>query len=110
MADDLILRRQAGHPVPERDRDRFWAVIRRGEVVGAIVRESLAAGKTAWAWSIHLHAGRHGDGLIGLSGKADDLEAAMAAFRAAFDRAASHIGDGGWDHHVAHMAALAARR
>nr|WP_066733835.1 hypothetical protein [Bradyrhizobium sp. CCH5-A9] len=109
MAFDLILRRQNSRFVPEWDHDKFWTVLCQDEVVGAIVRVTLAGADTAWTWSIHLHAGRHGNGLSGLSGRADLLPAAMAEFRDAFDRAITHIGPDGWAHHVAHMAVLAAR-
>lgn len=106
---DLILRRQSSRFIPEWDRDKFWSVVFRGEVVGAIVQETLSGAHFVWTWSIHLHAGWRGNGLYGLSGRADVLEPAMAEFREAFDRAMQHIGDEGWAHHVAHMAALAAR-
>jgi hypothetical protein len=110
MARELILRRQNSRFVPEWERDKFWTVICNEVVVGSIIRETLAGADALWTWSIHLHAGRHGNGLAGLSGRADVLESAIAEFREAFDRAMQHIGDEGWANHVAHMAALAARR
>ncbi len=109
MADELILRPQSSRFIPEWERDKFWSVICRGENVGAIVLQTLAGADTVWSWSIQVHAGRHGNGLAGQSGQADTREAAMAEFREAFDRTMTQIGDDGWAHHVAHMAALAQR-
>lgn len=109
VADELILRRQSSRFIPEWERDKFWSVICRGETVGAIVLQTLAGAKTVWSWSIHVHAGRHGNGLAGQSGQADTREAAMAAFREAFDRTMTHIGPDGWAQHVEHMARLAER-
>jgi hypothetical protein len=109
----LTLRRQASPRIPEWDRDRFWSVFYDGVRVGVIVLQNGAGGDPArWHWHVNLHAGRYGNGMNGafaISGQADILEEAMAAFRRSFDQCLPHIGEAGWTLHVDHTAEVDAR-
>lgn len=110
MTLNLTLRRTHNdHPHPE-DNDKFWKVECDGVGVGVIV---LHQGRTdnppVWNWVVHLHAGRHQNGMRGTNGSAETREEAMTAFREAFEHCREHIGDEGWQHHLKHMAMVRAR-
>ncbi len=109
----LTLRRSASPHIPEWDRDKFWSVFYDGVKVGVIVLIQGSGGDPArWHWGVHLHAGRYGNGMnwaCAISGQADILEEAMAAFRHSFDQCLSHIGEDGWALHVDHTAEVDAR-
>lgn len=110
MTVNLSLRRTYNdHPHPEDD-DKFWSVDCEGVYVGSIV---LHQGRTdnppVWKWVVHLHAGRHQNGMRGIDGSAETREDAMKAFRLAFEQCLAHIGAEGWQHHLEHMAMVRAR-
>lgn len=79
LADQLLLKNQG-----END---FGVHVEAGEhgrlVVGRIMRVSRASGRIAWFWTITGTAEPQAE--VGLVGEAEDLEAAKAEFRKAFD-------------------------
>ncbi len=112
MADELILRRQPLN-FPHDDPDARWSVYCEGAAIGAIVLTTHRSDEPpSWNWTVHLHAGRFGNGLrqhAPLDGRSDAREDAMAAFRRSWDILRPAIGEEGWAHHLQHMAALAKR-
>lgn len=110
MTVDLTLRRTySDHPHPE-DNDKFWSVECEAISVGSIVlHQGRADSPPDWHWVVHIHAGRFGNGLPPQDGSEKTREAAMAAFRPAFERCREHIGAEGWQHHIEHMARVRAR-
>jgi hypothetical protein len=79
-------------------------------MTGTIV-EALGPGgePSRWNWQIHLHAGRHGNGMRSLNGSEPTRDAAMIAFRQAYERCIEHIGEEGWRLHDDHMAPAASQ-
>lgn len=107
---ELRLRRSYPDHHDEETRDAFWRVECDGVYVGSIVlHQGRSDEPPVWRWAMHLHAGRHGNGLPGRGGDAATHEQAMADFRRAFERCLAHIGAAGWAYHLAHMAELRAR-
>ena len=105
----LTLRRQPQN-FPHDDPDARWSVYRDGFSVGVIVEgQGRSDEPKRWDWTIHLNAGWRQNGLPTSSGQADTREAAMTAFRHAFDLCLAHIGAEGWAEHIEHLAQLAAR-
>ncbi|AOO80739.1 hypothetical protein [Bosea vaviloviae] len=95
--ETLVLQRM------EHDEDgRMWSVYCEGEVVGSIIQPFTGH---RWQWSITVQD----PAPISKSGRAETREAAMADFRAAWDRYREHIGERGWQDHLQHMAELRAR-
>jgi hypothetical protein len=114
MKPALLLRRTYNdHPRPEDD-DKFWTVIHEGLTVGAIVQQQGPGEQPPhWAWVIHVHAGRYGNGArqaTPIDGQAETRQACLPAFRKAFERYLTYVGEEGWSAHVEHMRMLAARR
>jgi hypothetical protein len=102
----LVLRRSTSEHVPEWNRDKFWTVLYRGLSVGAITQKmGPSDAPPRWSWSLIIHA----PGLRNTGGNETTREAAMDAFRKAFDRRINEIGEEGWADHVQHMRELEAR-
>ena len=77
---DLILKpARLAYPDMASDHHDF-AVLHDGKIVGRIVKVSLAANEQRWTWSF-----RRQDGKGYKTGEAPSREAAMAAFRLAWD-------------------------
>lgn len=100
MTDALILSRQ----LP--DRDDLWRVTCCGVTVGSIFTPGNAYPDIVWAWSITVQDPSR---QITKNGRETSREAAMAAFRRAWDIYRDEIGDTGWKRHVEHMAQVDAR-
>ncbi|QEL26172.1 hypothetical protein FQV39_28845 [Bosea sp. F3-2] len=110
MKPELTLRRTYNdHPRPEDD-DRFWSVIHKGLTVGCINQTHGASDQAPyWTWVIHVHAGQHANGVrqvTATDGHAETRDAAMPAFRKAFERFLTYVGEEGWAAHVEHMARI----
>ena len=94
------------HPRPE-DNDKFWKVIHQGLSVGVIVQQMGRSDEPPhWLWVIHIHAGRHANGIrhqMAVQGEAATRDACLAPFRKAFERYLAFIGEEGWASHVEHM-------
>ncbi|KRE04312.1 hypothetical protein ASE63_25695 [Bosea sp. Root381] len=104
----LPLRRQPLN-FPHDDPDLRWSVYCEGYSVGVIVQHQGRSDEPrTWRWVMHIHADDRTNGLTGLSGEEAGREAAMAAFRAAWDRVRPAIGDQGWRLQIQHMEWLAA--
>lgn len=103
----LVLRRQPLN-FPHDDPDARWSVYRDDIGVGVIVESRGRSDEpNRWDWVIHLHAGRHQNGMNhtkATSGSEETREAAMLAFRAAFDHCLIFIGTEGWARHLEHDA------
>ncbi|AMJ59379.1 hypothetical protein [Bosea sp. PAMC 26642] len=101
----LTLRRQDSRFIPEWDRDKFWAVISEGTVVGSIVMHTHSHGDaTPWGWSITMSS--PASRLTDKHGHEATRDEAMAAFRRAWDIYRPEIGDDWWRRHLAHCAWL----
>lgn len=108
----LTLRRQRLN-FPHDNPDARWTVYCEGVSVGVIVLTKYRSeDPPLWAWTVHLHAGRFGNGMryhAPVEGREEFREAAMAAFRASWDILRAAIGDDGWLHHLEHWARLDAQ-
>lgn len=87
-------------------RDDLWTIRCEGVTVGSIATPGNAYPDEVWSWSITV---QYPSALINKSGREDTREAAMAAFRRAWDTYRAEIGDEGWSRHVEHMAQVDAR-
>ncbi|RXT52933.1 hypothetical protein B6S44_19530 [Bosea sp. Tri-44] len=106
----LILRRTCPDHHDEKKRNEFWSVDCVDVRVGTIVlHQGRSDSAPVWQWVIHLHAGRHQNGMRGTDGSAGSREEAMVAFRHSFEQCLAHIGSEGWHRHLCHMALVSAR-
>lgn len=102
----LVLRRSYPDHHDERERDKFWSVLQKGLYVGSIIeKRGPSEGPPHWFWTLIIHA----PGMRATDGTEATREAAMTAFRKAFDRRMNEIGDEGWAEHVEHMRLINAR-
>jgi hypothetical protein len=102
----LVLRRSSPDHHDERERDKFWSVTHKDLYVGSINEKRGRSDEPPyWFWTLIIHA----PGMRGTDGTEPTRDAAMLAFRKAFDRRMTEIGDEGWAHHVEHMRLLKAR-
>lgn len=114
MRPALSLRHTSPQFIPEWERDRFWTVMCDGWPVGTIVEHPTAAGLLpAWQWTVHLHAGRFGNGIrafTAIEGDGMTRDACLAPFRESFERCLEYVGLDGWAQHVSHLDMISPHR
>lgn len=106
-AGQLRLRRARPDGIQE-ERDLYWSVM-IGEVrIGSIAYQDAMPGhrKDRWRWAVDCQPVMS---LHPPHGTAESREAAMAAFRPAWEAYRERIGDEGWQRHLAKLAEAAER-